>query len=62
MAHHPIADLYRKGVNVAINSDDVLIFDSDVSKEYLRLYQSGCLTEDELDDIRMNGLRDQNEC
>ena len=62
MAHHPIADLYRKGVNVTINSDDVLIFDSDVSKEYLRLYQSGCLTADELDDIRMNGLRDQNEC
>ena len=62
MAHHPIAELYRKGVNVTINSDDVLIFDSDVSKEYLRLYRSGCLTADELDDIRMNGLRDQNEC
>lgn len=40
-AHHPIAQLYRKGVDVTIGSDDVLIFDSDVSKEYLRLYQSG---------------------
>lgn len=57
MAHHPIAELYRKGVNVTINSDDVLIFDSDVSKEYLRLYQSGCLTADELDDIRVKGLK-----
>lgn len=56
MSHHPIAQLYRKGVNVTINSDDVLIFDSDVSKEYLRLYQSGCLTAEELDDIRLNGL------
>ena len=56
MAHHPIAQLYRRGVNVTINSDDVLIFDSDVSKEYLRLYQSGCLTADELNDIRLNGL------
>lgn len=56
MAHHPIAQLYRKGVNVTINSDDVLIFDSDVSKEYLRLYQSGCLTAEELNDIRMNGI------
>ncbi|MBR5343783.1 MAG: adenosine deaminase [Oscillospiraceae bacterium] len=56
MAHHPIALLYRKGVNVSINSDDVLIFDSDVSKEYLRLYQSGCLTAEELDDIRIKGL------
>lgn len=53
---HPIGQLYRKGVNVTINSDDVLIFDSDVSKEYLRLYQSGCLTAEELNDIRKNGL------
>lgn len=53
---HPIAELYHSGVDVTINSDDVLIFDSDVSKEYLRLYQSGCLTAEELDNIRINGL------
>ena len=51
-----LAQLYRRGVNVTINSDDVLIFDSDVSKEYLRLYQSGCLTAEELNDIRLSGL------
>ncbi len=56
MAQHPIAKLYRSGVDVTINSDDVLIFDSDVSKEYLRLYQSGCLTAEELDEIRLKGL------
>ena len=56
MAHHPIARLYRSGVDVTVNSDDVLIFDSDVSKEYLRLYQSGCLTAEELDDIRVKSL------
>jgi adenosine deaminase len=54
---HPIAELYRSGVDVTINSDDVLIFDSDVSKEYLRLYQSGCLNAQELEDIRRNGLK-----
>ncbi|MBQ6563373.1 MAG: adenosine deaminase [Clostridia bacterium] len=54
---HPIAELYRSGADETINSDDVLIFDSDVSKEYLRLYQSGCLTAEELDDIRKNGLK-----
>ena len=59
MAHHPIAQLYRSGVDVTVNSDDVLIFDSDVSKEYLRLYQSGGLTAEELDDIRMKGLKHQ---
>jgi adenosine deaminase len=54
---HPITRLYRSGVDVTINSDDVLIFDSDVSKEYLRLYQCGCLDAQELDDIRQNGLK-----
>ena len=54
---HPIATLYRSGVDVTIGSDDILIFDSDVSKEYLRLHQCGCLTAVELDEIRKNGLR-----
>ena len=64
MSHHPIAKLYRRGVDVTIGSDDILIFDSDVSKEYLRLYRSGCLTKEELDDIRINGLkgRKENHC
>ena len=57
LSTHPIARLYRSGIDVTINSDDVLIFDSDVSKEYLRLYQCGCLTAEELDDIRRNGLK-----
>ncbi|AOZ97629.1 amidohydrolase family protein [Butyrivibrio hungatei] len=54
---HPIVELYHEGVDVTINSDDVLIFDSDVSKEYLRLYQSGCMKAEELDNIRKNGLK-----
>lgn len=54
---HPIATLYRNGVDVTVNSDDVLIFDSDVSKEYIRLYQSGCLNKNELNSIRLNGLQ-----
>lgn len=54
---HPIKKLYLSGIDVTINSDDVLIFDSDVSKEYLRLYQSNALTAEQLDDIRINGLK-----
>lgn len=57
MSMHPIGILYRSGVDVTINSDDVLIFDSDVSKEYLRLYESKCLTAEELEEIRKNGLK-----
>lgn len=56
MSKHPISKLYRSGVQVTVNSDDVLIFDSDVSKEYLRLFAAGCLTAEELDKIRINGL------
>ena len=55
--NHPIQKLYRAGVNVTINSDDILIFDSDVSKEYLRLYENETLKAEELDDIRVNGLK-----
>ena len=57
IAEHPIGRLYRSGVDVTINSDDILIFDSDVSKEYLRLYETGCLEAEELNDIRLNGLK-----
>ena len=55
--NHPIKELYRAGVDVTINSDDILMFDSDVSKEYLRLYKNKVLTAEELDDIRLNGLK-----
>ena len=58
MAHHPIRRSYRGGLDVTINSDDVLIFDSDVSKEYIRLFESGCLNAEELNKIRLNGLRE----
>lgn len=57
MKEHPIARLYRNGVDVTINSDDILIFDSDISKEYLRLFEAGCLSAGELDEIRKNGLK-----
>ena len=54
---HPIRELYRSGIDLTINSDDILIFDSDISKEYLRLYEAETLTAEELDNIRINGLR-----
>ena len=59
MCKHPIRKLYRAGVDVTINSDDILIFDSDVSKEYLRLYKNHVLSAEELDNIRINGLRNK---
>ncbi|EGT4142745.1 TPA: adenosine deaminase [Clostridium perfringens] len=54
---HPIKELYRAGVDITINSDDILIFNSDVSNEYLRLYKNNVLSLEELDCIRVNGLK-----
>ena len=53
---HPIRELFDRGIKVTINSDDVLIFDSPVSGEYLKLFNEGVFTAEELNIIRMNGL------
>lgn len=55
--NHPIKVLYENGVPVTINTDDLLIFDSSIENEYLKLYQAGALRADQLDDIRRQGLK-----
>ncbi|MBP6547184.1 MAG: hypothetical protein KA085_07185 [Phenylobacterium sp.] len=56
MEDHPIRRLVDAGVRVTINTDDVLIFGSSLSEEYLALYRAGVLTAAELDAIRLEGL------
>lgn len=53
---HPIGLLYRNGINVTINTDDLLVFGSTVSEEYLKLFQFGTLNKDELYEIFSYGL------
>lgn len=55
-AAHPIRLLYDYGVPVTINTDDLLIFHSTLSEEYLYLYNSGLMNEDELYEIYQTGL------
>jgi Adenosine deaminase len=55
-ATHPIRQLYDYGVPVTINTDDLLIFHSTLSEEYLHLYNSGLMNEDELYEICQTGL------
>jgi len=55
-AAHPIRLLYDYGVPVTINTDDLLIFNSTLSEEYLHLFNSGLMNEDELYDICQTGL------
>ena len=57
LASHPIRVLYDHGVNVTINTDDLMIFGQSVSDEYLNLYRAGVFAADELEEIRIRSLR-----
>jgi Adenosine deaminase len=56
---HPIRKLYDAGVEVTVNTDDVLVFGQSVSEEFLNLYQAKVFDADELDTIRRTGLSDR---
>lgn len=53
---HPISTLVQNGVQVTINTDDLLIFDSSIENEYLLLYKAGALSAEQLEEIRIFGL------
>ena len=52
---HPIHTLYENGVKVTINTDDLLIFNSSLSEEYIKLFRAGMKASD-LEEIRKTGL------
>ncbi len=53
---HPIDTLVRAGVRVSIATDDLTIFGSSVTNEYVALYRAGKLTAEELEQVRLNSL------
>ena len=53
---HPIKKMVEYGLKVTINTDDLLMFESDINDEYLKLYNEGTLTAKQLNDIRLFGL------
>jgi len=55
-ATHPIRILYEYGIPVTINTDDLLIFNSSLSEEYLHLFNSGLMKTEELYEICQTGL------
>lgn len=55
---HPIAKIFRAGVPVTINTDDLLIFNQSVTDEYANLLFSGALNIEELEKIRLRGLEE----
>ncbi len=58
IANHPIRTLYDAGVIVTVNTDDILVFGTSVSEEYIRLHKAGVFSTAELNQIRLNGLTD----
>ena len=56
LTSHPIRVLYDHGVDVTINTDDLMIFGQSVSDEYLNLFRAGVFTPDELEEIRLKSL------
>jgi len=56
IAEHPVRRLFDAGVAVTINTDDLMVFDSSVSEEFLKLKKAGLFTAEELDRIRLTAL------
>ncbi len=56
LASHPIRVLFDHGVEVTVNTDDLLIFGQSVSQEYLNLFKARVFSSDELDGIRVASI------
>ena len=54
---HPIRLMYDIGLKVTINTDDLLLFNSTLSNEYLKLYNSKVFNAEELNKIRIKSLK-----
>jgi len=57
LKNHPARKMFDRGLVITINTDDLLLFDSGVSEEFLLLYRIGLFNEDELNQIRKNALK-----
>lgn len=58
LKHHPIRKIFDYGINVTVNTDDLLLFNATVSDQYISLIQSGLFTYNEIESIRLNSLRE----
>jgi adenosine deaminase len=54
---HPIRILFDNGVKCSVNSDDITVFNSTVTDEFFALYNAGTMSAEELDELRINGLK-----
>ncbi|MCD4657390.1 MAG: adenosine deaminase [Planctomycetes bacterium] len=57
MKAHPAKILYDNGIQITINTDDMIVFNQGVSEEYLNLFNAQVFTASELDRIRFASLK-----
>lgn len=57
LEEHPIRKLYDEGVNITINTDDLLLFNSTISDQYLALIEAGIFTFEEIEAINVASLK-----
>jgi adenosine deaminase len=52
LEQHPIRALFDAGIQVTVNTDDMLVFGASLCDEFIGLYRTGLFTAAELDQIR----------
>jgi aminodeoxyfutalosine deaminase len=57
LAHHPFDQLYRGGLQLSVGSDDPAFFQTNLTREYLRLGQAFGYDADQLAGLALAGLR-----
>ena len=58
--NHPIRRMFDHGILVTVNSDDITLFDQSVTDEFVELYGKKIFSATELDQIRLNGILQEN--
>ncbi|MEH6535948.1 MAG: hypothetical protein V7719_06120 [Psychroserpens sp.] len=53
---HPIRKLYDSGINLTINTDDLLLFNATLTDQYTSLIEHDIFTFEEINEIRKNSL------
>lgn len=53
---HPIRELFDHGINITVNTDDLLLFNATVSRELFNLVDSKLFTLEEVEAIRLNAF------
>ncbi|MBI9097186.1 MAG: adenosine deaminase [Spirochaetaceae bacterium] len=56
LSEHPIKKFIKQGLNVSVNTDDPVLFHTDLNKEYIILFDECGLSETEVLQIVKNGL------